>query len=487
MELLIKAKDIFVEYTGRDILDIDELELYSYDRIGLVGANGTGKSTLLKVLLGELTPPGCKLNRIGEFAYIPQLDEIVTQEVKDFSIMGKLGVGDLDRKIMSGGEETRLKIAQALSGHVHGIFADEPTSHLDRQGIDFLIGQLKYFYGALLIISHDRYFLDEVVDKIWELKDGNITEYWGNYSDYLHQKEEEYKNQATKYKQFIAEKERLEKAAEEKRNQANKMSQKTKGAAKKDKSKSGGRLAHQKTIGSKQKTLHNAAKSIEQRIEDLGEIQAPENISTIRFRQSKALELHNPYPIIGEEVNKNFGDNVLFKKASFQIPLGAKVALVGGNGTGKTTLIEMILNHEDGISTSPKAEIGYFSQNGYKYNHNQKVMEFMKEDCDYNITEIRSVLSSMGIKDGDINKELSVLSGGEIIKLLLAKMLMGRYNILLMDEPSNFLDIPSLEALEVLMKGYAGTIIFISHDRKLVDNVADIVYEIKDKKLNLVR
>ncbi len=170
MELLIKAKDIFVEYVGRDILDIDELELYSYDRIGLVGANGTGKSTLLKVLLGELTPPGCKLNRIGEFAYIPQLDEIVMQEVKDFSVIGKLGVRDLDRKIMSGGEETRLKIAQALSGHVHGIFADEPTSHLDRQGIDFLIGQLKYFYGALLIVSHDRYFLDQVVDKIWELK-----------------------------------------------------------------------------------------------------------------------------------------------------------------------------------------------------------------------------------------------------------------------------------------------------------------------------
>ena len=110
MELLIKAKDIFVEYVGRDILDIDELELYSYDRIGLVGANGTGKSTLLKVLLGELTPPGCKLNRIGEFAYIPQLDEIVMQEVKDFSVIGKLGVRDLDRKIMSGGEDTIQRV-----------------------------------------------------------------------------------------------------------------------------------------------------------------------------------------------------------------------------------------------------------------------------------------------------------------------------------------------------------------------------------------
>ena len=161
--------------------------------------------------------------------------------------------------------------------------------------------------------------------------------------------------------------------------------------------------------------------------------------------------------------------------------------VVGVNGTGKTTLIQMILNHEDGISISPKAKIGYFAQNGYKYNSNQNVLEFMQEDCDYNVSEIRSVLASMGFKQNDIGKSLSVLSGGEIIKLLLAKMLMGRYNILLMDEPSNFLDIPSLEALEILMKEYAGTIVFITHDNRLLDNVADVIYEIKDKKLNLVR
>lgn len=304
MELILKAKDIRVEFKGRDVLDINELEVYDYDRIGLVGANGAGKSTLLRVLLGELTPPGCKMNRLGELAYIPQLDEVTLQVEKDFALVGKLGVEQLDIQTMSGGEETRLKIAQALSAQVHGILADEPTSHLDREGIDFLIGQLKYFTGALLVISHDRYFLDEIVDKIWELKDGKITEYWGNYSDYLRQKEEERKSQAAEYEQFIAER-------------------------------------------------------------------------------------------------------------------------------------------------------------------------------------ARSVLASMGFKQNDIGKSLSVLSGGEIIKLLLAKMLMGRYNILLMDEPSNFLDIPSLEALEILMKEYAGTIVFITHDKRLLENVADVVYEIRDKKINL--
>ena len=183
--------------------------------------------------------------------------------------------------------------------------------------------------------------------------------------------------------------------------------------------------------------MYNAAKTLEHRIAALGKVEAPEGIRRIRFRQSKALELHNPYPIVGAEINKVFGDKALFENASFQIPLGAKVALTGGNGIGKTTLIQMILNHEEGISISPKAKIGYFAQNGYKYNSNQNVMEFMQKDL-WNLQYIKKfvqVLASMGFKQNDIGKSLSVLSGGEIIKLLLAKMLMGRYNILIMDEP----------------------------------------------------
>lgn len=189
--LLIKAKDLYVEYLGRTVLDIDQLELYEYDRIGLVGANGAGKSTLLKTLLGKMPLQHGKIAREGTFTYLPQLDEVIVQDVQDYAIVGKLGIDRVQAETMSGGEETRLKIVQALSGEAHGIFADEPTSHLDREGIDFLVNQLKHYSGALLIISHDRYFLDQVVDKIWELKDGKITEYWGGYTDYLILKEEE--------------------------------------------------------------------------------------------------------------------------------------------------------------------------------------------------------------------------------------------------------------------------------------------------------
>lgn len=481
MDLLIKAKDIRLEYNGRMVLDIDELDLYSYDRIGLVGENGAGKSTLFKVLTGEETPAGCTIYRTGSATLIPQLEEVTLKASDDPALLSRLGVARIDPEKMSGGEETRLKIAAALSSQAHAIFADEPTSHLDREGIALLINQLKAFDGALLIISHDRYLLDAVVDKIWELKDGRITEYWGNYSDYMEQKETERQSHALQYEQMLQEKEHLERAAEEKRRQAQKMDKKAKGAKKSNEST--GRLGHQKSQGSKQKSMYGAAKSIEHRIEALEDIAPPERLRTVRFRQSNALELHNKFPLIGENIHLAYGKHILLEGASFIIPLGAKVALTGDNGTGKTSLFKMILSRDNGIMVSPKAVVGYFSQTGYKFSGNQTIIEFMQEDCDYHVSEIRAVLASMGFGPADIGKKLTVLSGGEMIKLLLSKMLMGRYNILLMDEPGNYLDLSSMEALERMMKSYAGTIVFISHDKRLIDNVADIVYEIRDKKI----
>ena len=192
MELIVKAKDIFLEYAGRDILDIEELEIYSYDRIGLVGDNGAGKTSLLKILSGNLTIADADVRRFGSIALIGQLDELDLDAAQDSGeMLSRLNVAGVAQETMSGGEETRAKIASALSQHASAIFADEPTSHLDQDGIRLLVGQLKAFDGALLIVSHDRHFLDQVVDKIWELKDGGISEFWGDYSDYLRQKEEE--------------------------------------------------------------------------------------------------------------------------------------------------------------------------------------------------------------------------------------------------------------------------------------------------------
>lgn len=487
MTLMIKANDIYLEYVGRMVLDIDELEIYSYDRIGLIGNNGTGKSSLLNILAGESLTEGCKIQRFGAITYLEQLAHITVEEVCDPTLLSQLRVADVQQDTMSGGEETRTKIAAALSKQAHILFADEPTCHLDREARDILIHQLKSFDGAFVVISHDRYFLDKTVDKIWELKDGKITEYWGGYSEYLRQKQEEYEQQVAQYDTLVKERERLESTVLEKRKKAQQVDKKQKGVARKNANESAGRLGHQKTTGSKQKKMYQAAQNIERRLDALGSIKAPERIQSIRFRQSKALELHNKLPIIGQNLNLCFGERMLFKEANFTIPLGTKVALTGSNGTGKTTLLKMILDRSEGLTISPKAVIGYLSQTGYQFTANQSVLSFMQEACDYQVSEIRSVLASMGLRPTDINKNLRVLSGGEIIKVLLAKMLLGRYNILLMDEPNNYLDITSIEALEHMMKNYAGTIVFVSHDQRLIDHVADLVYEVKDYRIHKVR
>lgn len=233
MELIVKAKDIFLEYAGRDILDIEELEIYSYDRIGLVGDNGAGKTSLLKILSGNLTIADADVRRFGSIALIGQLDELDLDAAQDSGeMLSRLNVAGVAQETMSGGEETRAKIASALSQHASAIFADEPTSHLDQDGIRLLVGQLKAFDGALLIVSHDRHFLDQVVDKIWELKDGGISEFWGDYSDYLRQKEEERKAQATRYEETMRERDRLEAAIEKQRKKARQVDAKRKAAKK---------------------------------------------------------------------------------------------------------------------------------------------------------------------------------------------------------------------------------------------------------------
>lgn len=240
---------------------------------------------------------------------------------------------------------------------------------------------------------------------------------------------------------------------------------------------------HAKSLGSKQKSIHNAARGIERRIAALGEIDAPKSMPVVRFRQSQALEMHNRFPLAADGLCKSFDRRIIFDKASFSLPLGARAALMGSNGAGKTTLLKMILNREHGLMIPPKAEIGYFAQNGYLFSNMLGIMEFMEKDSDYNQTEIRSALAPMGFHGNDLKKKLGQLSGGEIVKCLLCKMLMGRYNILLLDEPCNFLDLQSIEALERMIKTYPGTVLFVSHDRRFVENVANVVYVIEDGKI----
>lgn len=190
-----------------------------------------------------------------------------------------------------------LKIAKALAENSDAIFADEPTCNLDNGSIEYITNTLKYYSGSVVVISHDRYFLDEIVNKIWEIENGKITEYWGNYTQYLEQKEQENRTHIRKYEQYVNEKQRLEKIVDEKLKQAQKV-----GKRKSQKNtENGGRLAHQKSTGSKEKALHKSAKVAEKRMEELEEISKPTKERQIHFKISSSLEMYNPFsnPILG--------------------------------------------------------------------------------------------------------------------------------------------------------------------------------------------
>lgn len=187
---------------------------------------------------------------------------------------------------------------------------------------------------------------------------------------------------------------------------------------------------------------------------------------------------------MADQVTVYAGDQVLLEDVSFQFPLGKKIAITGPNGSGKSTLLQYIIDDGEGLTISPKAVFGHFKQMSYQFTTDETVFEFLKNRSDYDQGFLRTVLHSMLFVGTDIDKKVGSLSGGEAIRLQLCQLFLGTYNILLLDEPTNFLDIKALEALERFMMDYQGTIIFISHDKRFIEHVADVEYEIIDKNLN---
>jgi macrolide transport system ATP-binding/permease protein len=241
-----------------------------------------------------------------------------------------------------------------------------------------------------------------------------------------------------------------------------------------------------KSKGTSQKALQRAAKAIEHRIEKLHEVEALKEERPIVFRQSKALELHNKFPIMADKVTLRVEEKVLLDEVSFQMPLGKKIAITGSNGSGKSTLLQHIVNKGEDLIISPKAKFGYFRQLSYQFTSDENVLDFLKNHSEeYDEGFLRSVLHSMLFVGTDLQKSVKSLSGGEAIRLQLCQLFLGEYNILLLDEPTNFLDIGAIEALEKFIMGYEGTIIIVSHDKRFVANVAELHYEIIDKKFIL--
>src|SRR5690625_18350 len=476
-QICFELVNVEVTFLDKEILKIDRLAVHQFDRIGIVGKNGAGKSTLLKLLAGMIQPTKGKVSAHVGRGYFEQVESPPETEA-DPALLGKLNVPK-DSAQLSGGEQTRKKLAQLFTHYYEALLIDEPTTHLDQEGISFLLDELRYYYGALVLISHDRTILNELVTTIWEVDEGKVHVYSGNYDEYVEQKQLEREQQSQAYEQFIKEKNRLEKAAEEKMQRAEKITQ----AGHKSKKEKPNRMFETKSKGTSQKAIQRAAKAIEQRRERLAEIKPVKEERTLVFHQSEALELHNKFPIMADEFTLQINDKVLLDEASFQLPLGKKIAITGNNGSGKSTLLHHIANKAEGLLLSPKAEFGYFEQMSYQFTSDETVLQFIKSSSDYNEGFIRSVLHSMRIVGTDVRKKVNSLSGGEAVRLQLCRLFLGKYNILLLDEPTNFLDLYAIEALERFILAYEGTVLFVTHDQTFINHVADVTYQIVDKKL----
>lgn len=478
-KICFELENVEITYLDKEILKIDRLAIHQFDRIGIVGKNGAGKSTLLRLLAGKVYPTKGKVCRHVEYGYFEQL-EGPTSLSADPVLFGKLDIPK-DSVRLSGGEQTRMKIAQLLTNYCEALLIDEPTTHLDQEGISFILEELRYYYGALVLISHDRAILDELVTTIWEIHEGKVCVYSGNYSEYIAQKQLEREQQQQAYEQFVKEKSRLEKAAQDKMKKAQKVAQAGR-MSKKEANALPNKSFMTKSKGTSAKAMQRAAKAIENRMEKLQEVEAVRENRAIIFRQSKATEMHNKFPILADRFNLQIERKVLLEDVSFQLPLGKKIAITGSNGSGKSTLLDRIANKDNNLIISSKAKIGYFKQMSYQFTNDETILQFVKNRSGYDETFLRSVLHLMQFIGTDLQKNLKSLSGGEAIRLQLCLLFLGEYNILLLDEPTNFLDIYAIKALETFIAGYEGTILFVSHDQQFINNVADLQLNIHEKK-----
>ena len=457
------------------LIDLPELQIFSGDRIGLVGANGSGKTTLMNIFSGDISPDEGYCKQYHDIAYIRQFSDAVADE--DNSILYEYLIDEETGKpAFSGGEQTKARIFGALSREHRLLLADEPTSNLDDDGIELLYRKLM-FEKSIVIISHDRDLLDKLCNKIIEIDNAKITLYNGNYSFYRAERKKEFDNAMFQYQRFVEEKQRLEDALTSTMARASSIRK-----APRRMGNSEARL-HKRSASEISGKLHSAAKTIQSRIDRLEIKERPDEANRMNPDFSLTDPPRNKIVISGNDISFAYDDLVLFDRARFFIPNGAKIALIGANGSGKTTLLNMIVTGASGVTKAPKAKIGYFHQNLENLNPEHTVLEAVLEDSVQSVATARMILARLLFRGDDVYKKVPMLSGGERVKLALGKLMTSDANVLLLDEPTNYLDVNSIEAIQALLLDYKGTLIFVAHDKELVNAVADKLLIIRDKRL----
>ena len=474
---LIKASDIRVAYGDRTIFEIEDLEVARSARVGLVGRNGAGKSTLLQVLAGVVEPDEGWLDLRARIAYIPQEPELaeLVKLVKMAAAGRPTGRSAFGHQVLSarpsGGELTRAAIARAFASGAELLLADEPTTNLDVAGIEQLQRELLSFRGGLLLISHDRELLDAVCTEIWELENGTLRSFPGNYSAWCLQRDRERAFAQEEYEGYQRERKRLEEAARRTAERARTATKRPHGISDSD-----ARLISSKNKGTNaQHTLNAASRAMERRAEKLERHERPDDLPEIKMSLGHMDRLEAPFAVRVTGLDVAFGDRVLLRGATFDLVSGKKTVLMGPNGSGKTSLLRLIESELEipGIRRSPRLRAGFFGQAHEALDGERTVLENARALSDLPEHEVRTILARLEIRGDAVYKRGAVLSGGERAKVAFARLLASSLNTLVLDEPTNHIDIYTAEALEGLLRAWQGTLLLVTHDRRLAAAVAD--------------
>ncbi|MEK3996730.1 ABC-F family ATP-binding cassette domain-containing protein [Psychrobacillus sp. FSL K6-2365] len=523
--IVLQVNQITKSFNGEDILTNVKLEVQDRDRVALVGRNGAGKSTLLKIIAGEMSydsgeiimPKNIRLGYLEQHAGLESkltiweemktiFSHLINSEKELRSLESQMAdptiyedteayarvaatydelqlafneaggyrfesdirsilhgmqffPDDYDKPVqaLSGGQKTRLALAKMLLSKPDLLILDEPTNHLDIQTLSFLENYLKNYSGAVLIVSHDRYFLDQVVNFVYEVSRHNVVRYVGNYSSYLTQKAKNYELDRKKYEKQQEEKAKLEDFV----------------------SKNLARASTTKMAQSRRKVIE---KTDWMESPDGDEKSASFGFTIDRPSGNDVLRL--------EQIAVGYPNKTVSSNISFSVYKQDRIALVGPNGVGKSTLLKTImkqLNAADGkIQYGTNVQFGYYDQEQAALTGNKTALQELWDEWPLmNERDVRTVLGRFLFSGDDVQKTVSTLSGGEKARLALAKLMLLKANTLVLDEPTNHLDLDSKEVLENALLDFPGTIIFVSHDRYFINRIATKVIELASEDATL--
>ena len=489
--LLLSCDKISKAYGEHQVLTDVSLKIYAGDRIGLVGANGSGKSTLLKILAGMDTADQGQVKTYTRLSVLTQQDDGVPEATSSLyalpmeeKLASTLGVSPENLHArMSGGEKSRARFALQFDPTAGLLFADEPTSNMDMEATRVVQRELQSFKGALLLVSHDRSLLDELCTSILEVYNGRIRSFTGDYTSYVQQKEELYRRQSFEYDTYVKEKNRLEGRVIERMENIRSIKK-----APQRMGNSEARL-HKRGSTEIQKKLSQSVNTLRSRVDHLEVKERPDDPMTVKMFIHPVKNPVSQIAVRAKDLNLSFPGIKLLEHAHFEIPTRTRTVLMGRNGAGKTSLVEHLLktaatpcDHE-ALVISPGVKVGYFRQDFSQLDLEKSILENVMAQSSRPEHEIRTLLARLLITREEVYKKVAVLSGGEKVKVSLARILASDANFLILDEPTNYLDVYSMEAMEQVLCDYTGTLLLISHDRKFIENVGQRLLIIEDNQI----